>query len=313
MFGRRNSRLSRWITLALWLLAQAAAQAEDGERGQLFEGRDATLYFEVRGRGAGTPLVVVNGGPGFDHRYLHTSPVWESVARRRRVVFYDQRGNGGSPALKPGQSCTLADQIADLDALRDHLGFAKIALLGHSWGGYLAMAYAAYHPERIERLILSDSAAPKWSETVFLFKSVFPETVARQEALAFAVERGDKEALAADLRQYFSMLFYSLEKRDTFLAKASTFVFRREVNQALTSDLSRHDLRLELPKFRFPTLVITGRYDMNVAPSVAYQIHQQISESRFVVFEHSGHLPFYEEPREFVRLLEQFLAVAEAR
>lgn len=192
MIGRPDHRLSRWFTLAFLLLAQPAAQSGQVEKGQLFEGPGATLYFEVRGEKAGTPLIVVNGGPGFDHSYLHISPAWESLASRRRVVFCDQRGNGRSPALKPGQSCTLADQIADLDALRSHLGFAKIDLLGHSWGGYLAMAYAASHPEKIERLVLADSAAPKWNDTVFLFKNVFPETVARQEALAFAIEMGDK-------------------------------------------------------------------------------------------------------------------------
>jgi hypothetical protein len=58
-----------------------------------------------------------------------------SLAKGRKVVFYDQRGNGRSSELKDGQPCGLAEQIDDLDALRAHLGFEKIDLLGHSWGG----------------------------------------------------------------------------------------------------------------------------------------------------------------------------------
>jgi len=54
--------------------------------------------------------------------------------------------------------------------------------------------------------------------------------------------------------------------------------------------------------------VITGRYDMNVAPLIAYKIHKAIAGSRFAVFERSGHLPFYEEPQEFLRVMEEFLA-----
>ena len=63
-----------------------------------------------------------------------------------------------------------------------------------------------------------------------------------------------------------------------------------------------------IERIRLPALVITGRYDINVAPSVAYRIHKAIPGSRFAVFERSGHLPFFEEPREFVSLLEAFLA-----
>ena len=116
--------------------------------GKTFETAGLAIYYEEVGGGAGLPLVVVNGGPGFDHTYMHCSDAWDRVASKRKVVFYDQRDNGRSSELKEGQSCLLADQIADLDALRAHLGLEKMDLLGHSWGGYLVMAYAARHPDR---------------------------------------------------------------------------------------------------------------------------------------------------------------------
>jgi proline iminopeptidase len=119
---------------------------------------------------------------------------------------------------------------------------------------------------------------------------------------------GDKTAGDASLREYLSMLFYSPEKRDAFVAGVSTSVYNREVNGAVVRDIMRFDLNPEIRKFRFPVLVITGRYDINVAPVVAYRIHQAIPGSRFVVFERSGHLPFYEEPEGFVRAMEDFLA-----
>ncbi|MCU1348237.1 MAG: Prolyl aminopeptidase, partial [Acidobacteria bacterium] len=163
-----------------------STQPSSSESGKTFVGPAGNLYYEVRGGGSATPLVLVNGGPGFDHMYLHVSNVWDTLAKSRAVVFYDQRGNGRSDALEAGQSSTLADQIADLEALRAHLGYAQMDLLGHSWGGYLVMAYTARHPERVRHLIICDSAAPKWGDTLFLFKEVFPEGVARQDALDFA-------------------------------------------------------------------------------------------------------------------------------
>lgn len=302
----RPALLRSAVALLLVGAFQSARAASD-EKGQLFDGPGGKLYYEVIGSGSSTPLVLVNGGPGFDHTYLHTSTAWEALAKNRRIVFYDQRGNGRSAALKPGQSCNLADQIDDLEALRAHLGIEKMDLLGGSWGGFLVMAYAARHAGHVAHLILVDSAAPKFSETIFLFEQVFPETTEREAASAFANEFGDKAASDAQIREYLSMIFYSPERRDAFLKQIGPGAYNKEVNQAITRDLARFDLNPEIRKFTFPTLVITGRYDMNVAPLVAYRIHKQIPGSRFVVFEKSSHLPFTEEPEAFTQTMEDFL------
>ena len=276
--------------------------------GKTFETAGLTIYYEEVGGGAGLPLVVVNGGPGFDHTYMHCSDAWDRLGSKRKVVFYDQRGNGRSSELKEGQSCLLADQIADLDALRAHLGLEKMDLLGHSWGGYLVMAYAARHPDRIAHLMIVDSAAPKIGDTVFLFKNIYPETVAREDTLAFAVELGDAKAIGDDIREYISMIFYTPEARDAMLAKFDPSSYHQSVNKSIWNDLQRFDLNPELPKFRFPVLVVTGRYDFNVAPSVAWGIHRAIPGSEFAVFEKSGHMPQCEESAAFVSRLEAFLA-----
>jgi len=291
-----------FFVLFLFSVLLAAAT----ESGQTFDGPGGKIYYEVIG--SGPPLILINGGPGFDHTYLHITTAWDALAKTHRVIFYDQRGNGRSSPLKPGRSCTLADQIEDLDALRLQLGLDKMDLLGHSWGGYLAMAYGAQHPEHISHMIIVDSAAPKWSDTLDLTEDVFPEAAEQRAAAAFASEMGDHTALAASLRGYFSMLFYSPEKRDTWLSQMSADAYHDDVFKAITNDLSRFDLNPEIRKFRFPVMVANGRHDMNVAPVVAYKIHQAIGGSHFVVFEHSGHLPFYEEPEGFVHTVEEFLS-----
>jgi proline iminopeptidase len=293
-------------TAALLLLLALPLAAQ--ENGKTFETNGVTIWYEVRGAGAATPLVIVNGGSGFDHAYTHLGdPVWDRVAKTRRVVFYDQRGNGRSSELKPGQSCNLADQIADLDALRVQLGQKKLVLLGHSWGGYLVMAYAARHPEQVEKLIIVDSAAPKIGETKFMFNDFFPDVTEQQEALSFADTMGDKNATAEGLKLYLSMLFYSTEKRDAAMPRLAASDYHKAVNESIWADLQRFDLNPELPKFRMPALVVTGRYDINVAPSVAWKIHKAIPGSRFVIFERSGHIPYYEEAEAFARTLEGFL------
>src|SRR5262249_59966343 len=136
----------------------------------------------------------------------------------RRVVFYDQRGNGRSGALKANQSCTLADQVADLEALRKQLGAEQIDLLGHSWGGYLVMAYAARHGDHVAHLIIADSAAPKWGDTEFIFKNIFPETVEHQGQLDFFDALGDSAAGEQSLSEDKGMLFVSPAQRGEVLS-----------------------------------------------------------------------------------------------
>ncbi|HKW89886.1 MAG TPA: alpha/beta fold hydrolase [Candidatus Acidoferrales bacterium] len=302
------------FVLFCFMLIAPAAFAHD-EHGATFNAPGATIYYEVFGSGSGTPLFVANGGPGFDHYYLHVSEAWDTLGQNRKIVMWDQRGTGRSGPLKEGQSCTLADQINDLDALRAHLGFDRIDLLGHSWGGFLVMAYAARFPQHISHLAIVDSAAPKWSDTLFLFSDVYPDVTAKEDSYHFTANLGEKDSAAAreaDTELYESMLFYSPERRDEFLKKMADDKEYYEVNRAVNRDVSRFDLNPELIKFRFPAIVMCGRFDMNVAPVIAYKIHLAIPGSKFVVFDRSGHIPFFEEPEKFVQVLNEFLSSPDA-
>lgn len=286
--------------------ARAKPSAPSGPGATLNVG-GVTIWYEVRHGGAKTPLVVLNGGPGFDHNYLLTSDAWDKLAAHRTIVLYDQRGTGRSGELKPGQSCTLADQVADLEALRAKLGAERVDLLGHSWGGFLAMAYAIRYPEHVAHIVLCDSSAPKWSDTDFMLKYLFPEASERRDQYDFMAAIGDAGAGWAAVKEYLSMLFFSSRKRDEFLAAASQLHFSRAVNEAINADLARIDMGPMLARLKMPVLVLTGRFDANVAPSTAWRIHKAIAGSRFEVFEQSGHLPFFEEPEAFARSVDRFL------
>src|SRR6185369_18043216 len=98
-------------------------------------------------------------------------------------------------------------------------------------------AYASRHPERIAHLIITDSAAPKWTDTKFLFDDVFPEEMEHYKSFDFADALGDKAASDAQIRQYLRLLFYDQKKRDEFVAQSSSFVYTKSVNAALNADL----------------------------------------------------------------------------
>src|SRR5512139_2088608 len=106
--------------------------------------------------GEGRPLIVVHGGPDFDHHYLR--PELDALADSVRLVYYDQRGRGRSaPFVRPAD-VGIDSEIEDLDQLRASLGLDSVALLGHSWGGLVAMEYAVRHPDRLSHLVLMDTA-----------------------------------------------------------------------------------------------------------------------------------------------------------
>jgi proline iminopeptidase len=266
------------------------------------------LAYEVRGKGTGRPLVVINGGPGFDHTQLLLVPTaWDRLAQNRSVVFYDQRGTGRSFALKPGAPDTLEDQMADLESLRVHFKAETMDVLGHSSGGFIALAYAARHGAQVSHLVLVDSQPPKTADAPSLFGEIFPDVVERQRAAESAKERGDKDAPAELRRLRRTMLFYSPDNRDLYLKLAQGLAFSQQVNTALGQDMDRVDLTPDVKRFKMPVLVVTGRLDVVVPPATAHKMHQEIPGSRFVVFERSGHLPYFEEPDAFAREVEAFL------
>jgi len=235
----------------------------------MLETQGVTIYFETHGDVSRTPLFVLHGGPGLEHSYFLASPVWHDLATRRQVVLYDQRGTGKSSPLEADDSCTLADQLADLEALREHLEYECIDLLGHSWGGYLAMAYTVRRADRVRRLVLLDSCPPRLQDAMFRFAEFFPETWERYQALDTAAQLGDQEARQELLSLHMYMMCRSPEDREAWLAAIGPPLFWDDVYQKLWSDAENHDLTAALTRVELPVLVTTGRFDVVVQPAAA--------------------------------------------
>jgi proline iminopeptidase len=266
------------------------------------------LAYETFGaRGASLPVIAVNGGPGLSHAYMMQNDLWQRVGRDHFVVLYDQRGTGKSKPVKQGAAQTMEAQVADLDAVRAALKLDKVALVGDSYGGMLSMAYAVAHPEHVAKLVLSDSPPPNWKTMVHLLPDVFPDLEEQGDAEAKKLGEGTDAAEQAGLRNHFRMIFYSPELRDAYMAKMGDLGFEPGVAAAISKSTTEMDLTAQIKDFHFPVLVITGRYDMNVAPLTAWRMAHEIPGAKIVFFEKSGHLPAYEEPEKYLAVLNGFL------
>ncbi len=274
---------------------------------------DVDLAYEQFGHDKGhTPAIIVNGGPGFSHTYMYLTDVFTGkFARDRSVTFYDQRGIGNSKLLYASAPQGMEAQVADLEALRAKLGYDKIDLIGHSWGGQIIMAYAAAYPRHIQHLVFIDSAAPEFDKTLFLFDQVFPDQLAEEEK----IEKGNNAAAKSPgeaLRRFLARDFYSRERFQQLTGKLSSEELGKirngNVNEAVNAAIKNVDLTDSLKKFTFPTLVMWGRFDINVAVLTGWNISQAIPKAKMVVYEKSGHFPFYEEEAAFLDDLNHFLS-----
>src|ERR1043165_3966572 len=140
------------LLLQLLLATPAAAQQE----GYVTVEDGIRLYYRIEGSGPQT-LVVVHGGPGFSLESVRAD--FAPFAPNRRVIYYDQRGNGRSSLIDDPAALAWQRHVDDLEAIRRHFRLRKMTLLGNSWGGLLISLYAAAHPDRVERLVLDSPAA----------------------------------------------------------------------------------------------------------------------------------------------------------
>lgn len=296
---------SPWQALAVCLLLSLPALAAP-VTGTIHTPDVDLAYFVYGAPTAETPVIAVNGGPGLSHIYMVQNDVWDRLAQGRQVVIYDHRGTGDSKHMRSGAPLTIDAELADLEAVRAHFGFEKVDLVGDSFGGFLCIAYASAHPEHVHKLVLSDAAPPALKDIVHLLPDVFPDIEEEDAEMQKKLGNTD-EAAQQQLRNHFRMIFYDQDLLKKYLDNAKDLGFAPGVCTAVGESAEKIDLTSELPKFKFPTLVITGRFDLNVAPLTAWRMYKAIPGAKLEIFAKSGHLPSYEEPDKYVRVVDTFL------
>ena len=266
----------------------------------------AGLY--SRTLGDGPPIVVLHGGPDFDHFYL--LPELDRLADRFRLVYYDQRGRGrSSPGVEPGE-VTLASELDDVDSVRRHFGFDRVALLGHSWGGVLAMEYATRNPHHVSHLILVNTG-PASADDFQVFRDhllrIRPAgDVERMQAIAAGApyQAGDLEAEAEFYRLHFLPTLQQPERLEQLVGRlranftAESVLKARAIEQRLYDETWRSDGYDLLPKLRavqIPTLVLHGEGDF-VPVALAAHIAEAVPRARLTVLPECGHFAYLEEP-----------------
>ena len=308
----RTIRTTLVMLTAAVLVAQGESsqvlQAPPGQAPR--EGRIAvgttSLYFREIGRGQ--PVIVLHGGPDFDHRYL--LPDLDRFADTFRLIYYDQRGRGQSAdRVEPGD-VTMASEVGDLDTVRQHFKLESATLLGHSWGAVLALEYALRHPARVSHLILMNPAPASASDVAVLrefYVGKMGADLDRQRAIfeSEAYQKGDPETVAARYRLHFKPALYrprDYERLMTvmkagFISQGKAGIVKaRAVDDRLMSEtwqMAGYDLLPRLRGLKMPTLVITGDHDF-IPGEIAARIAAAMPNARMVTIKNCGHFAYLE-------------------
>lgn len=272
------------------------------------------LYYEIEG--AGEPIILLNGGPGFPHYYLDDL---RPLADAAQLIFLDQRGTGKSDKTDPS-GYTIDAHVEDVEQLRRELGLERCGVFGHSWGGMLAQAYILKYPAHVTRLILADtfSSIADCNETLSRMRASVPQEVEavydkyEREGLYVGRDRYPDEYQAA-LDVAYEPVMLSVPPTpalQNMFANIAYDVYRamwgEETDFKITGTLAQFDVEARLAEIRVPTLVIVGGSDMPTV-AMAEKTARAIPNARLEVFEHSRHFPFLEEPDKFFRVMRAFL------
>lgn len=255
--------------------------------------------------GRGPEVVVLHGGPGAHHDYL--LPGFDRLTPGRTLIYYDQRGGGRSPVDR-GVPVGWTEQVADLDALRELWGHERLALVGYSWGGLLALLYALEHPDRVARIALV-SPAPVWRaarsqfEARFAARSAAPALTAERAALrASGLQEADP---AAYRRRAFELSVAGYFHDPAKVAELTPFRITGRTQQEVWESLGNYDLRPRLGGLTAPALILHGVDDP--IPVEASRELARILGAPLIELPDCGHVPYVENPEGFVNALDHFL------
>jgi len=306
------------VIVSLW--AAEGIRADEPNEGYILTPDKVRIFYKIVGTGTET-LVVVHGGPGNSLESIRAD--LEPLAKGRRVIYYDQRGQGRSEVITDGSKLGYEQYVADLDAVRAHFKLEKMTLFGNSWGGLLISLYAIAHPDRVERLVLDTPAPP-----IRGFLDDMSDEISRRMKILYKPEQLERARFAersenwlkakdpvAICREFFPMVLavytYSQTldigfKGDVCAGPKESVRQWRSVNAHIWRSLGEYDLVPKLGLVNAPVLVIHGVAD--VIPRRGSDFWAWgYPNARLLLIEKAGHIAHVERADVFFPAVETFL------
>ncbi len=269
--------------------------------------RDVSLFVKVMGQGY--PLVLMHGGPGLDYTTL--LPL-QPLADQFTLIFYDHRCNGRSDGAEIS-SMTFENLTADADALRQKLGYDQWAVLGHSFGGNVALEYALRYPQSLLHLVLMNTGGDqRWvnrnAPELLAKRGYSPSAV--DAARRFYNGRLTPDEFLPTLMKFGNAYNY----HNSLLSLAKGLVSSRKLKTRPVALIHGYSQLLQgwtvmdrLGEIQVPTLVVAGRHDFLFPPEHQAILADRLPNAELVLIERAGHNPQNEQPAEVIDVIKRFL------
>jgi proline iminopeptidase len=286
------------------------------EEGYLSGSGGVRLFYRKAGNAADY-VIFLHGGPGGS---MHDGGFsMDPLSEHHTLIMYDQRGGGRSELLKDKALLTAADNVRDLEAVRQHFGAEKMTLIGLSWGSGLAALYTDAHPDHVSRIVFLDPmpvalnpyARARSDKTDSLFSAADTD---RLEELDRQAETADDTQLKAICLEQDRISFkpyisnptnYDRNRSDACDDAPAAIRNAPLVNAAVVGSLGNFDLRPLLAKLQVPVLVIEGE-ETNVPLDSTREWAKAPPDAQLLLIPHAGHATFVDQPAVLVRDIEMF-------
>ena len=262
-------------------------------------------------RGGGFPLVVLHGGPGLDHHEF--ADYLDPLTDHYRLVLVDQRSQGLSERTAP-ETWTLRQMAADVAALGESLGYGPYAVLGHSYGAFVALQHAVdFSGEPAGTIVSCGMPSTRFLERLAeALVSFEPVELRAQVEASWAAE--ETVATAEEMKRLVDaqLPFHFADPRDPritdYAARTAGMVPAPEVLRYFaTRTYGGIDVEAALPAVEHPVLVLAGRHDRAVPVEAAHAIADGVPGAELWICENSAHFPFVEEQDRYLEVVRDFL------
>ncbi len=279
------------------------------------------IWYQVKGEG--DPVVLIAGGPGNSHLYF--TPWFDTLAENHKLIYYDAFGRGKSSRANNKEEYSFQRDVDDLEGLRKALGFEKWSVLGHSYGGMVAQAYAIQYTSSVDKLILADTFydAEMWQEndnnSNYVMKTQCPEQwdklmkIREEGYLSNSPEHMEVYKIPSGLLYWYNPENLSGMRSDSLSLNTDVYyqIVGADGDFIIGGDIGKLDFRRDLKNLKMPILITAGRYDRISDPRFAVKYKTYAPRAEFVMFEKSGHNPYVEEREKFFKVLTDFLKVSQ--
>ncbi|PZG13505.1 alpha/beta fold hydrolase [Nonomuraea aridisoli] len=267
-----------------------------------------SLNVEILGDGEET-IIAHHGAPGLGS-LAEPKASFGRLADAYRVVVFDARGSGASGQDGP---FTHEQWVADVEALRAWLGAEQVVIAGGSYGGFIAMEYAARHPSRVGAVVLRDTSADNGNQELAVRNAAASSRVTIDQDKLDRIMSGtvrDDDDLRDCWREILPLYDHDYDPAKVEERVAATPYHYRTHNHAFAVNQPNYDIKHLLPSITAPTLVTVGRHDWITPVECSRTIAELVPNAELRVFERSGHSPQVEEAELWEATVRDFLARA---